>query len=164
MTLTDNYIFFYGGNCIYSNFTLHNLFVDGNHFTCVEQYYQFKKAMHFADTKTAIAIMLAGLNPHKQKKLGQQVNGFDKTEWHKHAYDVMYKGVLCKFDNDEAFRRELLVTGNRQFVEASPTDLVWGVGLAEHDPNIHNPENWLGTNWLGQIITQVRAAIRANNQ
>jgi ribA/ribD-fused uncharacterized protein len=44
----------------------------------------------------------------------------------------------------------------KHFCEASPKDLIWGVGLSENDPLIDNENNWLGDNLLGKVLDEVR--------
>ncbi len=57
-------------------------------------------------------------------------------------------------------KEEMLSTGNRIFVEASPLDNIWGIGLAEDTEGIDNPSFWLGLNLLGQALTLVKQEIR----
>ena len=45
------------------------------------------------------------------------------------------------------------------FVEASPSDRIWGVGLSQDDPKIENDKNWKGQNLLGKVMTEARAEI-----
>ena len=44
----------------------------------------------------------------------------------------------------------------RTFVESSPVDNIWGVGLSQDDPAIDDERNWTGRNLLGKVITEVR--------
>ena len=52
-------------------------------------------------------------------------------------------------------------TGDREIVEASPYDKIWGIGLGEEDPRALDKSTWLGTNWLGIEIMKVREALRS---
>jgi hypothetical protein len=49
-----------------------------------------------------------------------------------------------------------------EFVEASPVDKIWGVGLAEDDPLIYDKANWLGQNLLGKALNAAQDMIFAN--
>ncbi|MCC5438770.1 NADAR domain-containing protein [Clostridium botulinum] len=41
-------------------------------------------------------------------------------------------------------------------VETSPYDKIWGIGLSEEDPRAWDSNQWLGTNWLGIVLTRLR--------
>lgn len=55
--------------------------------------------------------------------------------------------------------KKLLDTGDRELVEASPTDRIWGVGFAMANAGEHR-EEW-GENRLGKAMMAVREKIRA---
>ena len=65
---------------------------------------------------------------------------------------------LCKYRQDTEMRDELLNSkyDGKTFVEASPTDCIWGIGLAEDDAKNVDPINWRGQNLLGKVITECR--------
>jgi ribA/ribD-fused uncharacterized protein len=52
----------------------------------------------------------------------------------------------------------LLATGERELVEASPLDRIWGVGFAEKSAE-RNRHRW-GQNLLGRALMDVRARLR----
>jgi ribA/ribD-fused uncharacterized protein len=45
-------------------------------------------------------------------------------------------------------------------VEASPVDAVWGIAMAENNPEVHNPESWKGENLLGYALMEVRNQLK----
>jgi ribA/ribD-fused uncharacterized protein len=94
-----------------------------------------------------------------QKALGRQVKGFDKTVWDQQARQIVYEGCYYKFTQNKDAYDYLMGTDGCYLVESSPTDTVWGVGLAGFNDKIEDPKNWKGTNWLGQVLTQLREDI-----
>jgi hypothetical protein len=47
-------------------------------------------------------------------------------------------------------------TADKEIVEASPKDKIWGIGLHYDDERIHDKSQWQGKNWLGEAIMRVR--------
>ena len=78
--------------------------------------------------------ILATESPREHKALGRKVRGFDEARWKAACRDVVFRGNLAKFSQDEELRALLLATGDKTLVEASPTDRIWGIGLAADDP------------------------------
>jgi ribA/ribD-fused uncharacterized protein len=96
--------------------------------------------------------------PKEAKALGRQVTRFDQREWSEHARDFMFRAVWAKF-TQTTLARDLVATGSRILVEGSPLDDIWGVKLRWDDPKIEDVANWLGTNWLGEVLMVVRHLI-----
>lgn len=67
----------------------------------------------------------------------------------------MYKILVQKFGQNEKLKQELLKYKNYQFIEASPYDRIWGIGLSEDNDLILDESNWNGLNLLGKSITKV---------
>ena len=55
----------------------------------------------------------------------------------------------------------LLSTGNAILVEAAPRDLIWGIGLGDHNERARDPAQWRGRNMLGFALVEVRERLRA---
>ena len=117
------------------------------------------KAKLFKDYDVAEMIMEQS-HPRKQKFLGRQVRGFDADIWNAECKDIMVPGLVSKFMQDSYSLQTLLETEDAIIAEASPTDKIWGIGLSEDDPRAQNPANWLGTNWLGDVLMRTRDVIR----
>src|SRR5678816_3298384 len=95
-----------------------------------DRFMMAEKARVFGDEEV-LAQILASKNPREQKALGRKVRDFDATLWNDVCRGVVYAANLARFLQDEAARRELMATGHRTIVEASPTDRIWGIGLAQ---------------------------------
>jgi ribA/ribD-fused uncharacterized protein len=151
--MRSNYVFFWNG--IYSQWYQAPMTIDGIEYNCCEQYMMHQKALTFGDTDTAKLIMKAE-HPKDQKALGRQVKNFDKAKWDTVSIGIVYKGNYAKFSQNDELGDELLATGNKILVEASPYDTIWGIGMGEKEPGINDPANWKGLNLLGWSIMLVR--------
>lgn len=148
---------FYGGP--FSNWANCSFAVDGVTYTSSEQFMMAKKAMLFGDHES-LAIIMGTDNPAKQKAQGKLVKRFVKEMWEAVAKDVVFRGCMAKFTQNAKFHDYIMNTGEDIIVEASPTDRIWGVGIAEDDPDIYDKSKWKGTNWLGEVLMDVRKALR----
>lgn len=73
----------------------------------------------------------------------------------------MTEGNVHKFTISEdaaALCGQLLATGERELVEASPMDRVWGIGYGEKKAGL-NRHRW-GKNLLGKALMDVREQLR----
>ena len=156
--VTDDFVLFWGdwpSQWHRADFT-----VDGVRYNCCEQFMMAEKARAFGDD-AALSQILAATNPRRQKALGRTVRGFDADVWNDVCRGIVYAGNLARFTQDDTACRELMATGERVIVEASPTDRIWGIGLDQDDPRALDPAQWRGSNWLGVALAQVRETIRA---
>lgn len=99
---------------------------------------------------------MAASHPREQKDLGREVASYNDAKWRAVARDSVYKGNYAKFSQIPEFKDALLATKGTTLVEASRKDRIWGIGLDKDDPNALNRATWLGTNWLGEVLTKVR--------
>ncbi|MFU1794064.1 NADAR family protein [Paenibacillus azoreducens] len=129
--------------------------VEGVLYSSAEQYMMAGKARLFGDEEILQQI-LAAKHPKQAKDLGRKVRGFDQKVWEEEGYNIVVRGNLAKFSQNEDLSSFLLGTRNRILVEASPVDSIWGVGLAADDDRIENPLLWKGTNLLGFALMEVR--------
>ena len=124
-------------------------------YNTAEQYMMASKARTFFDGDS-IGKILASDNPKEQKALGRKVKDFDPDEWNRVAKKFVFIGNYAKFTQDEDLKKILLATMGTTLVEASPFDKIWGIGMKEDDPLALDRKTWNGTNWLGEVLTQVR--------
>jgi ribA/ribD-fused uncharacterized protein len=126
-----------------SNFSPAAFVLDGAEWPTVEHYYQ---AMKTEDAELREAIRVAP-RPGKAKQMGRQLDL--RAGWEEMKRDVMFAAVRAKFEQNEKHRALLESTGDREIHENRP-DPVWGGG-----PNYPG-----GTDWLGEVLTDVRDLLR----
>lgn len=155
----EEFTFFWAGT--FSQWAESPFKIDGVAFNTAEQYMMYKKALLFGDFKQAKRIMDTP-DPREQKQLGREVDGFNKDRWEQNCKKFVYDASVAKFTQNPKMCTELLATKGTTLVEASPEDTIWGIGLGENDPRALSRDTWKGTNWLGEILTEVRSDIIAN--
>ena len=159
MTIPEKFTFFWRGE--FSQWYPAKMTINNIEYNTCEQYMMASKAIMFNDRDTLVKIMNAK-SPRDQKALGREVKNFDKDTWETEARNIIYNGNLAKFSQHPTLRAKLLATEGT-LVEASPKDCIYGIGLAEDDPKAQNRTTWLGTNWLGEVLTRVRETLKINN-
>lgn len=163
MRITDKYVFFYKDWLSnYQRTKIKYKFLGREYeFSSTEQAFMFVKAMTFGDRYIANKILETD-NPNEARKLGRQVRNYDDKTWDKVRWLVFYNLNILKYTQDEKLKKMLLDPkfDGKTFVEASPIDKIWGVGLDENNPLIEDEKNWRGTNYLGDIITKVRNKLK----
>lgn len=153
MRITKDYVFFWGTE--FSNWYPSEFELEGKKFHNAEQYFMYKKAQFFNDEEIALAILSTD-DPKTAKKLGRKVKGFDADVWLKVCKNYMKEGCRAKYTQNEDLKEKLLSNKTQTYVEASPYDVIWGVGMGENNPKINDKENWLGMNLLGEVLTEIR--------
>jgi ribA/ribD-fused uncharacterized protein len=108
--------------------------LEGRNFVTAEQWMMFAKATLFRDEAVANAICAAD-DPSTQKRLGQQVAPFEQGLWDRWKIEIVYRGNLAKFTQNEGAARRLALTAPAMLVEVNPRDWVWGVGLGLDNPD-----------------------------
>lgn len=140
---------FYSYRDFPSNHFLRSFTIRQVTFNCGEQFIMYVKAMHFGDREIAAQILQEPV-PQKQKMLGRQVKPFDRADWYRKIPGWYVKGMIARYEQNPQDLKMLLATGDTLLVEASPTDDIWGVKMAEDDDNIQYPHMWRGSNLCGQ--------------
>ena len=154
MRVVNNTVYFWGGP--FSQW-YESEFSDGqNTFCCAEQFMMFNKALIFNDEQIADKI-LRTTDPKKHKQLGREIKGFNQAEWDIIKLIIVEQGNFLKFTSNDELKQLILKYDN--FVEGSPHDTVWGVGLHYEDDLILDPKNWKGENLLGRALLKVKNKI-----
>jgi len=154
--MTEQFTFFWNGP--FSQWYHNSFKINDITFDCAEQYMMYQKAVLFEDYDTAAKILSID-DPRRQKSLGRTVSNFNPDQWNAVVRDIVFRGNMAKFTQDSDLRETLLRTKGTTLVEASPYDKIWGIGLKESDSRALNRETWQGTNWLGQVLTEVRDSL-----
>ena len=157
MKITERYVFFWGNSDIYSNWFKSKFEMDGIIFENSEQAMMYEKALLMNDQSSANEI-LKTRNPRVIKELGRAIKPWNQKLWDEQKFDIMVKVLTCKF-KDPILAKQLLSTGIRIIVEASPYDKIWGIGMSENDEGVEDQSNWKGQNLLGEALMYVRQLI-----
>jgi ribA/ribD-fused uncharacterized protein len=137
--------------------------VDGHTFPTAEHFMMFAKARLFGDDPTAERVLTAA-SPRLAKDLGREVKGFSEERWAALRFDVVTVGNLAKFEQTPALGAHLLGTGEAVLVEASPDDLIWGIGLHRGEEGAGDPLRWRGLNLLGFAVTRARRLLTGHEE
>src|SRR5271165_6600447 len=103
----SDFTFFWDGP--FSNWYTSPFVHNGVQYNCGEQYMMHQKALLFNDTEVAQLIM-EETHPRKQKALGREVRGFDIPRWDAVCLDIVFDGLLCKFQQNADLKQILLDT------------------------------------------------------
>lgn len=143
-----------------SNFYVTNFIAEnGKSFHSSEQLFQYFKAKEFHDQKSMRDILFCS-TPHEAYSLGKMIENFNESRWIKVCRDYMRRACQAKFEQDDAARQFLLNTGDSLLAEANPHDKDWSTGLSLRDDNIFNKDRWMGSNWLGEFLTNYRNSLQ----
>jgi len=156
--IAERFTFFWNGP--FSQWHVSPFYIDGQIYNTAEQYMMAGKARLFDDEETHARILAAD-HPREQKALGRRVRGFDGDRWDAAAREIVFVGNRAKFTTHRDLLTLLLETEGTTLVEASPLDRIWGIGLAEDNPDALDRSKWQGTNWLGEVLTRLRDTLLA---
>jgi ribA/ribD-fused uncharacterized protein len=134
--------------------------VAGLTYPTAEHYMMAGKARLFGDEAAAARIRRVP-SPAEAKALGRAVPGYDEDRWAAARFGIVVEGSLAKFGQHPDLRAYLAATAGRVLVEASPSDRIWGIGLAAADPRAARPSRWAGLNLLGFALMEARDRLAA---
>lgn len=166
LTKNNALLFFtpFGDDGYLSNWYLCDFKVDNIKFHSGEQWFMYAKALLFGDEEIGQMILDTPLyrsgDNKKIKALGRQVSNFDSDIWDKYKMDLIFKGLLEKFSQNQDLKNKLLSTGDKLLVEDSPYDKIWGIGLSSDVAKAWDTDSWLGENCLGKVLMDVRKTLQ----
>lgn len=156
--LTNNRIFFWGS--LFSQWSK-SIIKDTNcgvTFNTAEQGMMYYKATTFNDSVIADKILKTS-NPREQKELGRQVKNYDDSVWKEKRFEIVTQINYWKFSQNRELKSFIISLKDWDFVEASPDDRIWGVGMSVDDEKIFDSSKWQGQNLLGKAIKQAQIRI-----
>ena len=130
-----------------SNFYAAPFSLDGKTWPSVEHYFQ---AMKFPTDPAYQETIRQIKTPQSAKSLGSSKEHPIRPDWDSVREEVMKKALEAKFTQNEALKQILLSTKGKELVEASPTDIYWGIGKARK-----------GQNRLGKLLMELRDTLNA---
>lgn len=158
MRLVNGYCFFWKAriaNWHICDFTMECLDGFVRNFTSSEQAYMYLKAETFNDYFSKMEILNEKINQKIVQELGKKIINFDLKIWEQHREECMFKACYAKFSNNQEEKENFMKLKGFKFVEASPFDTIWGIGLASVDDEILDENNWKGLNLLGKCLDKV---------
>lgn len=151
--LTDKYVLFWGSP--FSNFYPCKIIFNKKEFTSSEQLFMWCKAHCFQDYESE-ELILKAKTPKEAKRLGRLVKGYDEDRWARIRLGYMRWCVYEKFRQNPELLELLLKEGKgRKFVEGSPYDKIWGIGIHFENKLAEDKSNWVGENLLGLALDMV---------
>jgi ribA/ribD-fused uncharacterized protein len=144
---TETQVFFYEQDFyVLSNFSAFCLDWKDRCFDTAEAAYHWEKFPRHPEIQNMI---LCAKSAHDAFKIAQNNPSCVRGDWNAIKFDVMRNILRAKANQHEYVRRKLLATGERELVENSWRDNVWGWG-PDRD----------GQNMLGKLWMEVRSELR----
>lgn len=164
--VTPEFLFFWGhrgsaespGKHVLSQWFPAGFTIGGERYATAEHYMMAEKARVFGTTDI-LAQVLASDDPKEAKALGRKIRADDWSRWDAVSFDAVVQGNIAKFTQNAGMGDWLTSTAPKVLVEASPSDALWGIGLAASDARASDPGAWLGENRLGFALMRVRAEL-----
>jgi ribA/ribD-fused uncharacterized protein len=123
---------------------------------CVEQFYQYHKALYFDDTVTAAKILESD-SPFMQKFLGGKVHNYSSERWDVVKEDIMLHGLRYKYTQHQS-SKSYLISISKDVIAEARVDFEWGIGISAAGAICGH--KWKGKNILGRLLTKVRGEIK----
>jgi len=131
---------------MFSNFSPHPIEYLDMEWPTVEHAFQALK-FYPHDMYWFNSINSAG-TPQRAKQMGNTRRHKLRDDWEEVKIDLMKELITLKMETYGEIYDALMETGDREMIEASPTDYYWGEG-----------KDRSGTNMLGKVLVQVRESL-----
>lgn len=142
-----------------SNFYQCNLEIQGIPFRSAEQAYQYTRAVRLNEPQAA-ELILRSKTAKRAKQLGNCIT-HTTDQWDSDKIDVIRQIITEKFNQNFELGGQLISTGQAMLIEAT-VDGFWGAKASISSKSIKNG-TWMGANFLGKILAEVRDELRRNS-
>lgn len=154
--ITDKYCLFWGSGSLFNNWEYQPILWDNIKFQNSELVFMYEKAKLFKDAEIIEDILEVNQTfsnweaQSASKVLGRMIKNFDSWVWDSVKKDLMIQILIEKVKQNPNVKEELMKYKHLEFVEASPYDSIWGIGLQPNDIKAQDSQNWKGLNLLGE--------------
>lgn len=156
-------VIFFGRDSRFSNHHTCKFVFQDVTYSSIEQYLADKRATLAGNQQLRDKAFVSN-DPRDAKKILNALHGDPSDEeWATQRRDILFDGLLAKFQQNAGLRKYLLSSEQRVLGEAS-RNKTWGIGLTLSDNGRLDPKNWSGENLLGTTLMEVRERLRENNQ
>ncbi len=113
--------------------------------------FEYSKAKHFKDHRTAFDILVLSKTPFQSELMGRNVENYNTDEWNNVKRKIMLDLLLSKFSQNPQLRQWLKNTKDAHLAEISSIDrngnvlwqdTAWGISLTTNSPEIKDPSIW----------------------
>lgn len=145
---TQEQVFFYEQEFyVLSNFSSFQVKMHNFTFQTAEHAYHYRK---FSITDPELAEKVAAASSaHEAFRIAQTFKQFRRTDWDEVKLDIMRTILKAKVNQHDYVRKKLMETGNRELIEDSWRDDVWGWGSDQK-----------GQNLLGKLWMEIREGLK----
>ena len=156
---TRDIVLFWQPSSCFSQWTPSRFTVEGDSYSCGEQFFDAEKSRLFGDHQTLQHVMRVS-KPRLHKQYGTEVRSFDLAVWERERENIVFVGSYAKFTPNPTMPSHLLETGDRLLAEGSPYVLIRGIGYSADHVSARQPPLWRGLNLLGKTLQTVRHLFR----
>ena len=134
-------------------FSSYPIDIDGERYSCNEQFIQSQKANITGDASAAQRIMQQSC-PKRMKWIGSSIK-VDQRVWAGQLKGILMKCNWAKFAQHADPLNYLLSTGNKIIGEAKAKGPA-GIGMHLHHPQVLNKNLWTNDNLMGKCLMNIR--------
>ena len=134
--------------------------VEGQRFSCAEQYTMYHRALLFEDQEGAEEILQCK-DPVKMSSL-RGVNGITREHmkrWEEYAEEIMKDAEVYKYSQNPELKELLFKTGEL-YLGRAHTDRFYGTGVVFESDDALDRNKWTGENRVGKALMAAREILR----